>query len=117
MVGVMIDVTEDRFEEMVSEALDSLPRELSSRIDNVAIAIEDGSPESRLLGLYEGIPLTRRNLGYTGVTPDRITIFRLPILARSTSEEDVRQQVRRTVLHEVGHYFGIGDCRLRELGW
>lgn len=113
----MVEVTEDRFEELVSEALDSLPPQLSSRIDNVAVTIEDGTPQSPLLGLYEGIPLTRRTLGYTGVTPDRITIFRLPILARSTTEDEVREQVRRTVLHEIGHYFGIGDRRLRELGW
>ena len=113
----MVEVTEDRFEELVSEALDSLPPQLSSRIDNVAVTIEDGTPQSPLLGLYEGIPLTRRTLGYTGVTPDRITIFRLPILARSTTEDEVREQVLRTVLHEIGHYFGIGDRRLRELGW
>jgi predicted Zn-dependent protease with MMP-like domain len=113
----MIDVTEDRFEELVSETLDSLPPEFGSRIDNVAVVVEDGTPESPLLGLYEGIPLTKRTLGYTGVTPDRITIFRLPILARSRTEADVKEQVRRTVLHEVGHYFGIGDRRLRELGW
>lgn len=113
----MIDVSEDRFEELVSDALDSLPPEFGSRIDNVAVVVEDGTPESTLLGLYEGIPLTRRTLGYTGVTPDRITIFRLPILARSRTEADVEEQVRRTVLHEVGHYFGIGDRRLRELGW
>jgi predicted Zn-dependent protease with MMP-like domain len=113
----VIDVSEERFEELVSEALDSLPPEFASHIDNVAVMVEDGTTESPLLGLYQGIPLTKRTAGYSGVTPDRITIFRLPILARSRTEDDVREQVRRTVLHEVGHYFGIGDGRLRELGW
>jgi predicted Zn-dependent protease with MMP-like domain len=113
----VIEVSAERFEELVSEALDSLPPEFASRIDNVAVMVEDGTPESPLLGLYQGIPLTKRTLGYAGVAPDRITIFRLPILARSNTEADAREQVRRTVLHEVGHYFGIGDRRLRELGW
>lgn len=113
----MIEVSEERFRELVSEALDSLPPELGRRVDNVAVMVEDGTPESPLLGLYQGIPLTNRSLGYAGVTPDRITIFRMPILARSSTEDEVREQVRRTVVHEVGHYFGIGDRRLRELGW
>ncbi|MDA8311742.1 MAG: metallopeptidase family protein [Actinomycetota bacterium] len=113
----MIEVSEERFEQLVSDALDSLPPELGSRIDNVAVVVADGTPESPLLGLYEGIPLTKRTIGYAGVAPDRITIFRLPILARSATEAEVREQVRRTVLHEVGHHFGISDPRLRELGW
>jgi predicted Zn-dependent protease with MMP-like domain len=113
----MIDVSEERFEELVSDALDSLPPEFGKRIDNVAVVIEDGTPESTLLGLYQGIPLTKRTIGYSAVAPDQITIFRLPILARSATETAVKEQVRRTVLHEVGHYFGIGDRRLRELGW
>lgn len=113
----MVEMSEERFEELVSDALDSLPPEFASRVENVAVVVEDGTPESPLLGLYQGIPLTKRTIGYTGVAPDRITIFRLPILARSASEDAVERQVRRTVLHEVGHYFGIDDPRLRELGW
>ncbi len=113
----MIEVTEERFEQLVSDALDALPPELGSRIENVAVVVEDGTPESGLLGLYEGVPLTHRTAGYSGVGPDRITIFRLPILTRSRTEAEVEAQVRQTVLHEVGHYFGIGDRRLRELGW
>lgn len=113
----MVEVTEERFEQLVSDALDALPPELGSHVENVAVVVEDGTPESRLLGLYEGVPLTQRTLGYSGVGPDRITIFRLPILARSRTEAEVEAQVRQTVLHEVGHYFGIGDRRLRELGW
>lgn len=110
-------MSEERFEELVSDALDSLPPEFASHIDNVALVVEDGTPDSSLLGLYHGIPLTTRTLGYAGVAPDQITIFRLPILARCGSEAEVKEQVRRTVLHEVGHHFGIGDRRLRELGW
>lgn len=113
----MVEVSEERFEQLVSNAIDGLPPEFSSRIDNVAVVVEDGTAESTLLGLYEGVPLTHRTLGYSGVAPDRITIFRLPILARCATEADAEEQVRRTVLHEIGHYFGIGDRRLRELGW
>lgn len=113
----MIDVSEERFEQLVADALRSLPPEFSSQIKNVAVVVEDSTAESAVLGLYEGIPLTKRTLGYSGVAPDRITIFRLPILARSTTRAEVEEQVRRTILHEVGHYFGIGDRRLRELGW
>lgn len=113
----MIELGRERFEELVSDALDSLPLELASRIENVTVVVEDGAAESSLLGLYEGIPLTNRTEGYSGVMPDRITIFRLPILAMCRTEAEVEEQVRRTVLHEVGHYFGISDRRLRELGW
>jgi len=115
--GLVVEVSEERFEQFVSDALDSLPPEFASRIENVAVVVEEGSARSSLLGLYEGIPLTKRTLGYSGVAPDRITIFRLPILERCGTDAEVEEQVRRTVLHEVGHYFGIGDRRLRELGW
>jgi predicted Zn-dependent protease with MMP-like domain len=87
-------------------------------MDNVAVFVQEGSHSSGLLGLYEGIPLTKRDRGYEGmVMPDRITIFRLPILARCRSEAEVVRQVQITVVHEVGHHFGIGDARLHELGW
>lgn len=112
----MIEVDEDRFEALVSSALDSLPPDLASHIDNVAVIIEDGTPESPLLGLYEGHPLTQRTLGYAS-PPDRITIYRLAICARCADETELEEEVRRTVVHEVGHHFGIGDRRLRELGW
>lgn len=114
----MVDLPVDRFEELVAEALDGIPPELGRLMDNVAVFVKEGSPGSGLLGLYEGIPLTRRDRGYEGmVMPDRITIFRLPILARCQSDAEVVQQVRITVVHEVGHHFGIDDERLRELGW
>jgi predicted Zn-dependent protease with MMP-like domain len=113
----VVEVDEERFEQLVADALDSLPPELGSRVDNVAVVVEAGTPASPVLGLYQGIPLTSRTIGYAGVAPDRITIFRLPICARCGTEDEVREQVRRTVVHEVGHFFGIGDRRLRELGW
>jgi predicted Zn-dependent protease with MMP-like domain len=114
----VIDVPVERFEELVGAALDGIPQELGRLMDNVAVFVQEGTHRSGLLGRYEGIPLTKRDRGYEGmVMPDRITIFRLPILAVCRSEEEVVQQVRITVIHEVGHHFGIGDARLHELGW
>jgi predicted Zn-dependent protease with MMP-like domain len=115
----MVQVTPERFEELVAEALDGIPSELATRIDNVAVFIERRHPDRGLLGLYEGIPLTKRNTSYGlgMVMPDRITIYREPILAMCGSEEEVVDQVRVTVVHEVAHHFGISDRRLHELGW
>jgi predicted Zn-dependent protease with MMP-like domain len=117
----MVHVSEERFEQLVTDALDSIPSELAGAIENVAIVVADWPPGGRgsgLLGLYEGIPLTRRDPNaYAAVTPDRITIFRGPLSARAADEADLAAQVRVTVLHEVGHYFGLTDDRLRELGW
>jgi predicted Zn-dependent protease with MMP-like domain len=114
----VVNVPVERFEELVAEALDGIPPDLGRLMDNVAVFVREGSPGSGLLGLYQGIPLTKRDRGYEGmVLPDRITIFRLPILARCATEADVVRQVRITVIHEVGHHFGIDDARLRELGW
>jgi predicted Zn-dependent protease with MMP-like domain len=105
-----------RFEELVAEALDSLPEELGRLMDNVWVTVEDSSPEP-LLGLYEGVPLTER-AEYGGmVMPDRITIFRLPICEMCSTDDEVVETVRETVIHEVAHHFGIDDDRLEELGW
>jgi predicted Zn-dependent protease with MMP-like domain len=113
----VIDVPLDRFEELVAEALDSIPDELADRMENVAVQVHDDAAIRGLLGLYEGIPLTDRE-NYGGmVMPDRITIYRRPICAICTTEDEVREQVRVTVIHEVGHHFGIDDARLHELGW
>lgn len=113
----MVEVEPERFEAMVAEALDGLPEELGELMSNVAVVVEhDAGPEG-LLGLYQGIPLTRRTTTYSGVLPDRITIYRQAICSVCRSEADVVEQVRRTVVHEVGHHFGLGDDRLRELGW
>lgn len=113
----MVEMDPARFEVLVGEALDSIPPGLARRMDNVAVVVLDGSAGSGLLGRYEGIPLPRRDAGYTAVAPDRITIFRLPILARCVDDAEVREQVRITVLHEVAHHFGIDDARLDELGY
>jgi predicted Zn-dependent protease with MMP-like domain len=116
--GQVITVDPAAFEQMVATALDSLPRQFAALIENVAVLIESGPGPRGLLGLYEGIPLTSRTTtSYAGVLPDRITIYQQAICAICDTEEDVVEQVRRTVIHEVGHYFGIDDDRLRELGW
>ncbi|HEX7355381.1 MAG TPA: metallopeptidase family protein [Mycobacteriales bacterium] len=106
----------EEFEDEVARVLASLPRELSRRIKNVSFAVEDGE-DMHLLGLYHGISLDRRDDSYAFALPDLITIYRLPILARCRSREDVLHEIEVTVKHEVGHYFGIDDARLHELGW
>jgi len=113
----VIDVEPGRFEEMVAVALDSLPAELGRLMSNVAVTVEHGPGPPGLLGLYEGIPLTSRTTQYAGVLPDRITIYRQAICAICRTEDEVAAEVRRTVIHEVGHHFGIDDDRLDELGW
>jgi predicted Zn-dependent protease with MMP-like domain len=114
----MVEIERTDFEELVSDALDGLPPELAAVMDNVAVFVEDSSPRGRrLLGLYEGVPLTERTSAYVLTVPDRITIYRLPILAVCRSREEVRRQVRVTVVHEVGHHFGIDDDRLDDLGY
>ncbi len=109
----------ERFSELVSDALDSVPAELLDLLDNVVILVEDDSPADgpRLLGVYEGHALTDRGWNYAAVLPDRITIFRNPILSVCHSEADVVREVTVTVVHEIAHHFGIGDARLHELGW
>ncbi len=113
----MIEVSPARFEEMVEAALDSLPERLGRLMSNVAVMVQHEPGPPGLLGLYEGIPLTSRTTGYAGVLPDRITIYRLAICAVCETKDEVIDQVRRTVVHEVGHHFGISDTRLTELGW
>jgi predicted Zn-dependent protease with MMP-like domain len=101
----------------VQDALDSLPEELSRQISNVEIVVDDEPPAGQpLLGLYQGIPLTRRGSQYGGVLPDKITIYRGPLLRLYGSDPDrLRQEVRRVVLHEIAHHFGISDERLIEI--
>ncbi|MDQ1633765.1 MAG: hypothetical protein QOJ32_574 [Frankiaceae bacterium] len=112
----MHQVAPERFEELVGEALDGLPPELGRQMRNVAVLIADDGPPG-LLGLYEGVPLTERDEGYSGVLPDRITIYQRAICTICSSDAEVVDQVRITVVHEVGHHFGIDDARLTELGW
>jgi predicted Zn-dependent protease with MMP-like domain len=106
------------FEREVEEALASLPRELRDVMSNVAIGVEAEPPPGQpLLGLYQGIPLTRRGSGYAGVLPDKITIYRGPLeRLYGADREGLRRQIRRVVLHEIAHHFGISDERLEELG-
>jgi predicted Zn-dependent protease with MMP-like domain len=113
----VINIDPDRFEDMVATALDGLPEELGRLMRNVAVTVEHGPGPRGLLGLYQGVPLTSRTTQYAGVLPDRITIYRLAICAICDTEDEVHEQVRRTVIHEVAHHFGIDDLRLRELGW
>ncbi len=113
----MIEVEPERFEEMVVEALDGMPDELGRLMSNVAVTVEHNRGPRGLLGLYQGIPLPKRTTSYAGVLPDHITIYRQAICAYCHSEAEVVEQVRRTVIHAIGHHFGIGDARLRQLGW
>jgi len=113
----VIEVPRERFEALVADALDNIPSELGRYMDNVAVFVEDRPPYPDLLGLYQGVPLTERAAGYAGAMPDRITIYRGPICAISRTEQEVVERVRTTVVHEVAHHFGIGDLRLRQLGW
>ncbi len=113
----MIYVDPERFEELVADALDSLPERLGEWMRNVAVTVEHNPGPRGLLGLYQGVPLTSRTTNYAGVLPDRITIYRHAICAICSTDAEVADQVRKTVVHEVGHHFGITDDRLEELGW
>jgi predicted Zn-dependent protease with MMP-like domain len=112
-------MSRDAFEELVSDALDRIPSELARVMDNVAVFVEDEPAPSdpTLLGLYEGTPLTERGEWYAGVLPDRITIYRGPILRMCDTPEQAVDEITTTVVHEVAHHFGIEDDRLHELGW
>ena len=113
----MLQVSPQRFEGLVADALDDIPAGLAQFMDNVVVMIEDDPPEPGLLGLYEGIPLTERD-DYGGFAmPDRVTVYRLPLLEMCTSEQDLVDQVTITVIHELAHHFGIDDDTLHELGW
>jgi predicted Zn-dependent protease with MMP-like domain len=119
------DMSEADFEAAVGDALDQLPAEVARAMDNVAVFIDDDyvpqpgeDPDTVLLGLYEGVPLTERDSWWdAGSLPDRITIYRQPILDICSSREDVVEEVAVTVIHEIAHHFGIDDQRLHELGW
>lgn len=116
-----------RFTRLVEEAIESLPDDFKSRIDNVAVVVEDlpSASEVRrserdgllLMGLYEGQPLTLRDSRYGMVFPDKITIFQSNVEAVCNSDREIREEVRRTVLHEIAHHFGIDDERLDDLGY
>ncbi|MEU5907996.1 metallopeptidase family protein [Micromonospora sp. NPDC047527] len=114
-----MEMTRERFEELVGDALDEVPGELLGLMSNVVILVEDDPPPSEpdLLGLYEGHALTNRGWDYSGVLPDRIFIYRRPILRICDNDDDVVDEVAITVVHEIAHHFGIDDARLHALGW
>ena len=123
--GTGFAMSADDFEAAVADALDRIPQQLAATMNNVAVFIEDDyvprpgeDPETVLLGLYEGVPLTERDSWWdAGSLPDRITIYRGPILDICASREEVVHEVTVTVVHEIAHHFGIDDGRLHELGW
>jgi len=114
-----VEMSAERFDALVEEALDEIPDELFALVENCVIAVEDDAPadDPDLFGLYEGVPLTERDTAYSGFLPDRIRIFRNTILAACDTEDDVVDEVYVTVVHEVAHFFGIDDDRLDELGY
>ncbi|MBF6192121.1 metallopeptidase family protein [Nocardia implantans] len=113
-----VTMSADRFEELVGDALDLIPPELTRAIDNVVVLIEPRNPEdSHLLGLYHGIALTERDSQYGGALPDTVTIYRDAILEHCADEAQVVEEVAITVIHEIAHYFGIDEDRLHQLGW
>jgi predicted Zn-dependent protease with MMP-like domain len=107
----------DEFEQLVEEAIESLPDDLRAFMSNVGVVVEDEPPAGLpLLGLYQGVPLTARTSSYAAVPPDKITIYRGPLERHYGQDPAVlREQIRRVVLHEIAHHFGISDERLREL--
>ena len=106
------------FEDHVLAALDSLPPELARALENVAVVIEDENPEDPdLFGLYHGIPLPERGSGYSGVLPDVISIYRLPLEDEFRDPAELEEEIRITVLHELAHYFGLDENRIAELGY
>ena len=119
-------LTRREFEEAVVAALKRLPRFIKEKMENVDVVVEDRAPQdlitemglhspSELLGLYQGVPLDRRGFYYGNVLPDKITLFQVPIESICKTKEEVKEKVREVVIHEVGHYFGLDDERLREL--
>jgi len=126
----LLDVSAERFEALVSKALDRLPAEFVEHLENVSVVIEEtpdpdllasmgldpDDPEDALFGLYEGVPLTERQHDDV-LLPDQITIFWRPLLEWAESEDEVIEEVRVTVLHEIGHFFGLDEDRLEELGY
>lgn len=113
------EVSEDEFAELVEEAFDALPADIVSRLDNVALFIENDSPEDSpvMLGLYEGVDILDRSEYGFGDLPDRITLFRNPLMDISKDLDELREQIHITLVHEIAHYFGIDDDQLHELGW
>ena len=124
----MRPISNDRFEELVQEALDDIPEPIATHMENVSVTVEAHAPSeiyrklnlSRsavVFGYYHGVPLPRRTRYYGGVLPDYIAIYREPIVAAAATEDEVITHVVRTVVHEIGHHFGFTDKQLRALGY
>lgn len=110
-------MSEEQFEELVADALDAIPPQFLAALDNIVVLVEAKHPTESLYGLYHGVALTNRTSDYAGHLPDTITIYREPILAHAQTVDEARRQVSVTVVHEIGHYFGIDDDQLEEWGW
>lgn len=114
----MVEVSPERFAELVGDALDRLPGDIVRMLDNVVIQVdEQADGEPGLLGLYRGIALTERTSDYSFVMPDQITVYRQPLMRICADENELARQIGVTVVHELGHHLGIDDARLHELGW
>jgi predicted Zn-dependent protease with MMP-like domain len=115
---VPVEMSRQRFEELVTDALDLLPEQFAKAMNNVVVLVEEHDPQDpTLLGVYVGVALTERDSDYGGVLPDRITVYRRPLLDMCADEDEVVNEVAITVVHEIAHHFGIDDQRLHELGW
>lgn len=119
-------MTEDKFEEWIKETIESLPRIFRKKLENVQIVIEDRPPvgfqrkyplpgSSLMLGLYQGVPLIKRGVHFSNIFPDKIIIFRSPIERICSSEKQMKKMVNTTLLHEIGHYFGLDEKQLRQI--
>ena len=119
-------VTKEEFEELVTKAISSLPEKFKEKMENIVVVIESLPSQELLremkikspyglLGLYRGVPYTRRGIWYRNVMPDKIIIFKKPIEVRCRNKEDIKESVRRVVVHEIGHYFGLGEADLRKI--
>jgi len=116
-LGVVQPLPTAQFEQLVADALDQLPQQLVTSFDNVVVVVEDeNADEPGLLGLYEGIALTERE-SYTGVLPDRISLYRIPLCRVAEDLDHLVEEIAVTVVHEFAHHLGIDDDRLHELGW
>lgn len=114
----MVEVTDEEFEELVDRGLDMIPRKLLNSLNNVAIVVEDRNEEDpTLLGLYHGVALTERSVEWPTYLPDKISIYRGALCDWCRTHDELVEQVAITVVHEIGHHFGIDDARLHELGW
>jgi predicted Zn-dependent protease with MMP-like domain len=122
----MFELDREEFQEVITRAIESLPDEFKSKLDNVDVVIEDYPPRAvtrklprgrLILGLYQGVPMKRRTSRYGLVMPDKISIYKKNIEAISSSRDEIYERIRKTLLHEIGHHFSLTDGDLRRMGW